>query len=663
MALLLAALAFLLVGAGVALVLSRFPRAATLAGVWSAVIGCVLGLVPAAQVLAGGTAQSWRRPWHVPYGELYLAIDPLSAVFLVVIFGLSLLAAIYGGPYLLAYRDRKVLGVPWLFFNGLVASMAVLVAARNGVLFLVAWELMAVTSFFLVTFDDERPEVRGAGRTYLIASHLGTALLLAFFAILGGKAGSLDFDRFAALAGLAPGVASVLFLLAVVGFGVKAGFVPLHVWLPEAHPAAPSHVSAIMSGVMIKTGVYGILRALTFLGDPPAWWGGLLIGVGVTSGVLGVLFALAQHDLKRLLAYHSVENIGIIALGMGVGVLGLALDNQPVALLSFAGAVLHVVNHASFKGLLFLGAGSVLHATGEREMDRLGGLLKSMPVTGATFLVGAAAISGLPPLNGFVSEFLIFSGSLGGLGTAGMMATALLLAVVVSLGLIGGLALACFAKAFGVVFLGAPRTEEAAHAHEADAGMKAAMLALVAVCAFIGVASMLGVRVALPAAAQLAGIDAETALARVASASAPLGRVTVMALVVVGLAAGLALLRHLLLARREVLASPTWDCYERPTARMQYTSSSFAQPLLEVFHWLVHPRRHVHAPRGYFPAKASFHSETPDIFTDRIYRPFTAFIEWSGYTLHWLQQGRVHLYLLYIFITLVILMVWRLGFE
>ena len=262
----------------------------------------------------------------------------------------------------------------------------------------------------------------------------------------------------------APG--GVLFLLAVIGFGTKAGFIPMHVWLPEAHPAAPSHVSAVMSGVMIKTGIYGLLRMLTLLGPPPAWWGWTLLAIGAVSGILGVLYALSQHDLKRLLAYHSVENVGIIALGLGVGLLGISYGNPAMAVLGFTGGLLHVVNHALFKGLLFLGAGSVLHATGT-EIDRLGGLLRRMPVTGATFLVGAAAISGLPPLNGFVGEFLIYLGAMAGLaGQARVVSAWPLMAVLVvgGLALIGGLAAACFTKAFGIVFLGEPRGAEAARA-------------------------------------------------------------------------------------------------------------------------------------------------------------------------------------------------------
>ena len=405
MTLFLSGMALLVVSALAALLTRRFPKACTLLGAGGAVAGCALALLPAARGLCGA-AVSIRYPWSLPGGTFYAEIDSLSAFFLIPALGLPLVSAIYGGKYMMAYAGKKSLGASWFFYNLLAAGMAMSIVARNAVLFLMAWETMALASFFLVTFENEKPEAREAGWIYLVATHIGTAFLLVFFLLPGGE--SLDFDRFNP--GAHPGL---LFLLALVGFGTKAGFMPLHVWLPEAHPAAPSHVSAVMSGAMIKTGIYGLLRALMLLGQPPAWWGWVLVVIGISSGVLGVLFALAQHDLKRLLAYHSVENIGIIALGLGAGLLGVSYHSPVLAVLGFGGGLLHVLNHALFKGLLFLGAGSVAHGTGTREIDRLGGLLKRMPWTGITFLVGAAAISGLPPLNGFISEFLIYLGAFG----------------------------------------------------------------------------------------------------------------------------------------------------------------------------------------------------------------------------------------------------------
>src|SRR5437762_13470823 len=367
--------------------------------------------------------------------------------------------------------------------------MALVVAAHDGLLFLLAWEIMALAPFFLVIFDDRQESVRHAAWTYLAATRIGTAFLLVLFVLLGGLAGSSDFDAYRAILLADPGLASVAFVLALIGFGSKAGIVPAHVWLPEAHPVAPSHASALMSGAMIKIGIYGLVRILTLLGTPQPWWGWPLIAIGASSGVLGVLFALAQHDLKRLLAYSSVENIGIVLLGIGLGVLGLATGIPALAVIGFAAGLLHILNHSIFKGLLFLGAGAVQQGAHSLELETLGGLLKRMPWTGTAFLIGAAAIVGLPPLNGFVSEFLVFyAGFAAVMDPAASIALAGLMAIV-AMGLIGGLAAACFAKAFGIVFLGSPRTAKAEKADEAAPAMRAAMAGLAPLCVAVGLAA------------------------------------------------------------------------------------------------------------------------------------------------------------------------------
>ena len=320
----LLAMAILLVGAVAVLLLSRVDRNLSWLAAGSVVVAAVLGCIPAVQMLLSGATEQFHYPWPVPFGEFFIELDPLSAWFLLPTLLLSALSAIYGVGYLKSWQGKRSLGPVWFFYGLLVLGMVLVLVARNAVLFLFAWELMAVASFFLVTFEHERESVREAGWIYFVATHLGTAFLLAFFLLLARETGSMDFDVWAKQGIHTQGLASILFLLAVIGFGTKAGFMPLHVWLPEAHPAAPSHVSALMSGVMIKTGIYGLLRDIHISWAlPPFWWGWVLIGIGLTSGVLGVLFALAQHDLKRLLAYHSVENIGIIALGLGVGLLGM----------------------------------------------------------------------------------------------------------------------------------------------------------------------------------------------------------------------------------------------------------------------------------------------------------------------------------------------------
>ena len=489
-----------LVGAG-ALLMGRTRVATWLAtlGVW---IGCGIASVPVIAALSGQAVTPIQIAWSMPGGSLSFGLDGLSAFFCLPILLISPLAALYGCAYLA--NEKKSLGPILFFYNVLTASMLLLMASRNALLFLIVWELMAISSFFLVVFDDEHAHVREAGWTYLIATHIGTAALLVLFALLGRQANSLDFDRMAG-AGLSPAMASVLFALAVIGFGSKAGFIPLHVWLPEAHPAAPSHVSALMSGVMIKTGIYGLLRMLTLLGNPSAAWGWTLIIIGLVSGILGVAFALAQHDLKRLLAYHSVENIGIIALGIGAGLLGLAWKQPVLVVLGFGGGILHVLNHAVFKSLLFLGAGAVVHSTGTRDIDHLGGLFKSMRWTGVTFLVASAAISGLPPFNGFVSEFLIYVAAFSGVRAGSPETVILAIGITGGLALIGGLAAACFAKAFGVVFLGEPRSSHAVDAHEVGAAMRWPMAILAVACLGIGLLAPTAVNLVTPAVRVVAG--------------------------------------------------------------------------------------------------------------------------------------------------------------
>ncbi len=654
----LTAIAALAAGGLGALATARLPRLSNVCGAFGTFAGCAIGLVPVGKVLCGGAPSSWTCGWSVPFGSCSVELDPLSALFLLPILGLSALAAVYGREYLADQAGRKPLGVSWFFFNALVASMVLVVLARNAVLFLVAWELMSVSSFFLVTFDDEQAAARRAGWTYLVATHVGTAFLLALFVLLGSRHGTAEFSAFSVPAGVSGGV---LFVLAVIGFGTKAGFMPLHVWLPEAHPAAPSHVSALMSGVMIKTGIYGLVRTLMFLGPPPPWWGCTLLGIGLLSGLLGVLSALSDRDLKRLLAYSTVENAGIVALGLGLGLLGLSYQIPAVAIAGLAGALLHVLNHAVFKGLLFLGAGAVVHATGTRELERLGGLLKRMPWTGAAFAVGAAAICGLPPLNGFVGEFLLYLGAFKAAvaGPAGMMIPAL--GLIIGLALIGGFAAVCFTRAFGAAFLGEPRTDAAVRAHEAAPSMCAPMVVLALACGALGFAAPQVCSVLVQIAGRVAGLDGAVLMDVDANLTPILSWVVVASAAGVVLAVGLVVLRRALLAGRCVATAGTWDCgYALPDARMQYTASSFSQPLTKLFAAVLGTRERTVRPNGLFPKAAAFASETIDLFSERVFRPLFRRVEAALARLRWLQQGRLQLYVLYIAVTLLVLLVWKL---
>jgi hydrogenase-4 component B len=658
MALLLAGLALMVLGGCAAVALGRRPRVSTRIGVAVVVVGGLLGLVPATHALFR-EPDSLQLAWGVPLGSFHVALDALSAVFLVPVLVLCPLAAVYGAKYL---DGRPGLGAHWFFYNLLSASMVMVLVARDGVLFLVAWEVMSLASFFLVCFESHSKAVREAGWTYLVATHLGTAFIIALFLWLGRGAGSLDFDRFreAGSAGLLS--ANGLFLLAVVGFGTKAGIMPLHVWLPEAHPAAPSHVSAIMSGVMIKTGIYGLVRSFEFLGAPSPGWAWLLVTVGVGSGVLGVLFALAQHDLKRLLAYSSVENIGLITLGLGLGLLGTTSHLPALAALGYGGALVHVVNHGFFKGLLFLGAGAVTHSTGTRDIDRLGGIAKRMPGTALAFLVGSVAISALPPLNGFVSEFLLYLGAYNGTTSGALGNAAPVVASIAGLALIGGLAAACFAKAFGIVFLGEPRTPDAASVHEVDGAMRAPMFILAGACLIIGLGSPAVLRALSGAVSAVSGLAPGAVRAQFDNTGASLRGVSIAAVALIAVVGGLAAFRRWLLARHEIGSTVTWDCgYARPTARMQYSASSFAQPFTDFFAFTLRTRTTASTLEGYFPEKASLATETPDFYRESVYRPAFAALGAAISRLRFLQHGNLHLYVLNIAVVLVALLVWQLA--
>ncbi|MGV8059476.1 MAG: proton-conducting transporter membrane subunit [Smithellaceae bacterium] len=656
MSFLLIALVIIIAGGLLALITCRNSRLSTIFGVGATVGGCLIGIIPALQSVCYGNVETIRLAWDIPYATFFLKLDPLSAFFLLPIFVLSALAAVYGKEYLMTYREEKWLGISWFFFNLLVTSMAVVCLAHNSILFLIAWEVMALSSFFLVAFEYEKEDVRKASWIYMVASYLGTACLLPMFLILGTGTNCLDFDIFSR--SLSPRMAGICFILALIGFGTKAGIMPFHVWLPVAHPAAPSPVSAIMSGVMIKTGIYGLVRTLTFLGAPPMWWGWLLVVIGIVSGVLGVLYALAQHDLKRLLAYHSVENIGIIIIGLGVGTIGWSANMPVVAALGFAGGLLHVVNHALFKGLLFLGAGSVFHSTHTLEMDHLGGLLKKMPYTAMFFLVGAVAISGLPPLNGFVSEFVIYLASFRGAIAMSPYPAIFLICAIAGLALIGGLAAACFTKAFGIVFLGEPRSPEAQTAHESSPWMTIPMMLLAVACIVIGLAGPFVIQVLSPVVGVILG---NPPAGEIQTASDYLKYITIGSIVFIILLAVIVLLRHHLLSGRTVGTAGTWDCgYAAPTARMQYTASSFAQPVIELFQFFLRTKKHLTIPDTYFPSASNFESHTPDIGRESIYNPIFKTIGSFFLRMKVVQEGRIHIYVLYVVGTLLILLFWNM---
>ena len=613
------------------------------------VAGCAIAAMPAIAVLAGGTDMVVSFRATVPGGDWEFGLDPLSGVFLLTILGVGAASAVYGVGYMAAERGHRAIWISHAFVALLLVALALVVTARAVMPFLCAWELMAIGSYLLIVTDHEQSDVRRAGLIYLVATHTGTLALFLMFAVWGQLGSDWSFAALGA-AGLRLNEArSVVFALALFGFGVKAGLVPLHFWLPPAHAAAPSHVSALMSGVVIKTGIYGILRVTQLLGVPPIWWGWTVLVLGAASGVLGVLWALAQHDIKRLLAYHSVENIGIILLGVGTGALGAAYGHPAIAMLGYAAAVLHTINHALFKSLLFMSAGAVLRMTGTRNMEELGGLARRMPFTWLAFLVGSAAIIGVPPLNGFVSEWLVYQG----LFRAGQAAEGLRLAVLAApvLALIGGLALACFAKVAGVVFLGQARTRRPLDAREVGGWFLAPLLVLTGACTVIGLFPTLVMPSLLRTGASIAREPLSAPSAALASVLIDSRWVSIFGVGVASLILIIWLGRYAMIWRRSVRTGETWACgFAQPSVRMQYTASSFASPLLSIFGRLSGAREQ----RG----ATVFHTSVDDLVLDRVALPWWERLHRVALRLRPIQQGRLHVYLIYIVATVIVLLAY-----
>jgi hydrogenase-4 component B len=636
--------------------------------------GAVAGAIVALGVLLSGSAPPLHvaLPQMFPFAEMSLSVDGLSAFFLLVVSLVAAAAAIYGPRYLGAHAKAPFVQV--LALNVFVGCMALVCCAGDALTFLLAWEGMTLASYVLVVSDTESEENARAGLLYLVMAHAGTAALIVVFFTLVDRAQAFDFAALRTAArGLDGSTRTTLFMLALAGFGAKAGVVPLHVWLPKAHPAAPSHVSALMSGVMLKVALYGLFRFSFDLlapadGPLPASWGRTVLILGSVSAVIGVLLALQQHDLKRLLAYHSVENVGIILIGAGLAMLlcnGRA--GEPLATLALAASLLHTLNHAAFKGLLFLAAGSVINRTHVRNMEELGGLARRMPWTAWLFLLGAVAISGLPPLNGFVSEWMTFQALvLGGASFGG--ATGLLAGVAASmLALTGGLAATCFAKAFGVTFLGRPRSTHAAQATESAAPMIAGMLLLAGACVGLGLAPGYAMRLLdRPTAELLGGMGASA----VVTARGPL-------VLSVGVAphsleatsisvSAAAALFALLAAAAWVVRSwpraiplrlaPTWTCGMTPSSRFDYTATAFAKPLRLIFAAIYRPRRAITKEADTSPyvlTRIGYFGEVVDLAEMMFYQTLKREVTAGAHAIRAYSTGRIHGYIGFVLGTLV----------
>ena len=605
----------------------------------------------------------------IPFLSFGLKMDGLSAFFILALSVLVLCVSIYSVGYLSHYCGKRPLGLFHFLYAMFILSMMLVLTSSSTVFFYMAWELMSLVSYFLVIFESEKEENRKAGTLYIVMTHVATAFLLAGFMIIYSYTGS--FDIFGSSDAIPEGAKNIIFIFFLVGFGTKAGVIPVHIWLPYAHPAAPSNVSALMSGIMIKTAIYGLVRfVIGFLGVTHVWWGVLVLSIGIVSTVLGVAYALMEHNIKRLLAFHSVENIGIILIGIGVSMTATANGNIFIAALALVAALFHTFNHALFKGGLFLGAGSIQFSCHTKDIEELGGLIKKMPVTALFVLCFSLAISAIVPFNGFVSEWLTFQSLFASI-TQGQAAINILSIIgVAALGMAGALAAACFVKLFGIAFLGLPRSEHAENAVEVPTSMNAGMGILAALCLAIGILPLAALQFVDKAVSALSGVSvleqlhgglliAYSSLEFKGGTISPVSALVALVLIVL---AALGLIR-IIGGKYAERKYGTWDCgFKGLTPRMQYTATGFSKPLKIVFKILYRPshKLEVTGDLAYHPETMEYSTTTESIFENYIYRPLYATAKLiSIKTKFRVQTGSIHKYLLYIFAAVLILMVYN----
>lgn len=615
-------------------------------------LGAGIGVAGVILSVKSGVIAQYSHNWFLPWGSFRICMDPLSCVFLVPVFIVPSMGTIYSVSYWsqrLHPDNGKRLGV---FYGLLAGGMALVVIAQDALLFIIAWEIMALAAFFASTAEDHNQQVRQAGWIYIVATHAGTLCLLAMFALWKSSTGSFTLVNSSMISRHA---CDVLFVLAVIGFGFKAGIIPFHIWLPGAHANAPSHVSAVMSGVMLKMGVYGIVRMTSLLPHIQLWWGGSLLIAGAITGIAGIAIAIGQQDIKRMLAYSSIENIGIIMLGIGLALTGCYYGRSDIVMLGLCGSLLHVWNHSLFKSLLFLNAGAIIHAVQTRDLEQMGGLGKRMPKTATLFLVGAIAICALPPLNGFVSEWLLYTGFFKYLQVdTGKSFSAVPLGAV-ALATIGPLAIACFVKAFGTIFLGNCRSENASKVHEAEGSLIFPMVVLAAGCLFIGLIPVLSLDLIVNAVNEWTPAAIKDVSVNQVDSLRWIGYLGSGLLILIGFT--VLLFRKKLFGNNERTRG-TWDCgYAQPTSRMQYSSSSFGDTIIRLFRWFVVPSEHDPKISGLFPKRSSFKSVVPDVVLDKLVVPV---FKLAGHYLPMVrvfQKGQVHLYVLYILVTVIVLLI------
>ena len=642
-----------LAGGAAALLLSRhfiLMKCITIAAV---IAGCIRGLHFSVTHLLEGAPTAIKSWTWLHLFTLSFAADSVSLFFLLPVFIIPPLVLVYSAQYLDNADSSLRTALNYFFLAVVVAAMALVVTAANMITFALAWEFMSIASFFLLVFDYQSKGNRQAGYLYLIFVQGGAMLLFAAFAGIYAYTGSFTFST---LTNMPDSQKLLVFFLALLGFGSKAGIFPLHIWMPGSYSAAPGHIPALLSGVMAKMGIYGILRIYLLLDVPSPIIGRVVLICGMLTGIVGVVYALARQNMKQLLAYSSVENIGIILIGLGIGMVGATEGSQAMAFFGFAGALLHVLNHSLFKALLFMGAGAVFHRTKTDSIEELGGLIKKMPWTGSTFLIGSAAISGLPPFAGFISEFLIYYGAFQGVRLS-RFPFILSICAVISLAVIGGLAAAAFTKATGLTFLGEPRTDKAVRTREAGGSMILVMVLLAAACLMIGVLPQSFVQIAFAGLRDIpftAGYDSMPFILTVLQLSQAV-------MIFIALVLSISLLREGLYFRKKIVKAATWGCgFTQSAGRIQYTGASFADEMVNFFTPLIPIRKIYSGISTIFPGKITWQMKAEDVagmhYERRLARPLFLLV----YKLRWIQHGNIQLYIAYIVAAIIVLFVFFL---
>ncbi len=655
-----------LVGAMFALCFYRWQMAGNYISFIFAAIASCFGIATAVTMLSNGSTIRLNFLIYHAIIKYDFLIDPLSSYFILAISAIGFIAAIYSLGYTKLYvnkRDTRFLGFTYNLF---LLSMLLVVTANNALVFMIVWELMTVVSFFLVIFEHENPACIKAGIVYIVMAHIGSALLAVAFFILTAYTGSFSFDDIRLVGANVPAIyKNIVFFLIIIGFGIKAGIFPLHLWLPMAHPAAPSNVSMIMSGVMIKTAIYGFIRFyFEFLPPCPPWWGFTVLVVGSVSAILGIMYALMEHDLKRLLAYSSVENIGIILIGIGLSMAFKSYNLITLSSFAMIAGLYHLINHSVFKCLLFGCAGNIYYSTHIKNIEELGGLIKRLYITAPLFLVGTLSISTIPPLNGFISEWLLFQSILNGFYIPSVIIKVITVICGAVVALSGALAATCFIKAFGISFLALPRSEHAQKAKEVPLPMLISMGVLAAMCIFMGLFPVKIMMTINHVNKHLLGTDImgtiisydwlQTRSIHTSFTGLSPKSTTVLGLILLGITFGVLTMIRPGFTKK---IYETWTCGISPESRLEYTATAFTKPFKIIFSNLYRPRREINTTYSvpkYFVKSITYIGEITPIFENYFYTPISRYVLNISNRVRWVHTGSIHIYLAYIFVTLLI---------